>query len=141
MLVSRYERKVPQHETLTSLSLYPDESTAWDEAVVPSIDYVGDASLALPKLNLQFLTLNDYLMRNFQLFRLEATYEIREDIEDVCDRLKPRVQLSGKTVFRGWARMALPVSTFKIFKVRPPVSTPPAPEAGPLCCRLVSTTP
>jgi len=29
--------------------------------------------LALPKLNLQFLTFHDYLLRNFNLFRLEAT--------------------------------------------------------------------
>lgn len=29
--------------------------------------------LALPKLNLQFLTLHDYLLRNFHLFRMEST--------------------------------------------------------------------
>ena len=45
--------------------------------------------LALPKLNLQFLTLHDYLLRNFNLFRLESTYEIRQDIEDVVSRMKP----------------------------------------------------
>ena len=45
--------------------------------------------LALPKLNLQFLTLGDYLLRNFNLFRLEATYEIREDLSDVLKRIKP----------------------------------------------------
>lgn len=37
----------------------------------------GEACLALPKLNLQFLTFHDYLLRNFNLFRLEATYEVR----------------------------------------------------------------
>jgi intron-binding protein aquarius len=40
-------------------------------------------------LNLQFLTLHDYLLRNFNLFRLESTYEIRQDIEDVVARMKP----------------------------------------------------
>lgn len=33
--------------------------------------FVG--GLALPKLNLQFLTLHDYLLRNFHLFRMEST--------------------------------------------------------------------
>lgn len=33
----------------------------------------GEGVLALPKLNLQFLTFHDYLLRNFNLFRLEAT--------------------------------------------------------------------
>lgn len=47
----------------------------------------GENCLALPKLNLQFLTFHDYLLRNFNLFRLEATYEIREDISDVIGRV------------------------------------------------------
>lgn len=50
---------------------------------------VFSGCLALPKLNLQFLTLHDYLLRNFNLFRLESTYEIRQDIEDVVWRMKP----------------------------------------------------
>jgi intron-binding protein aquarius len=33
--------------------------------------------LTLPQFNLQFLTLHDYLLRNFKLFQLESTYEIR----------------------------------------------------------------
>ena len=47
----------------------------------------GETCLALPKLNLQFLTAHDYLLRNFNLFRLEATYEIREDVADVLHRI------------------------------------------------------
>lgn len=47
----------------------------------------GETCLALPKLNLQFLTAHDYLLRNFNLFRLEATYEIREDLGDVLSRV------------------------------------------------------
>ena len=34
---------------------------------------------------------------------------ILQDLEDVLQRLNPRKQLSGKTVFHSWARMALPV--------------------------------
>lgn len=49
----------------------------------------GETCLALPKLNLQFLTAHDYLLRNFSLFRLEATYEIREDLADVLSRVGP----------------------------------------------------
>lgn len=49
--------------------------------------HTGETCLALPKLNLQFLTAHDYLLRNFNLFRLEATYEIREDLTDVLSRV------------------------------------------------------
>lgn len=55
------------------MPLYPTEDIIWNEAVVPTEYYNGNKCLALPKLNLQFLTLHDYLLRNFQLFRLEST--------------------------------------------------------------------
>ena len=119
--------------------------------MVPHNAYDAEQCLALPKLNLQFLTLTDYLMRNFQLFRLEATAEIKDDIEvlfflarpilpichtplfpishnlirffsqDALTRMQPRAhRVGGGTLFKGWARMALPVQDFRLFKVGKP---------------------
>ncbi|KAA6418260.1 MAG: embryo defective protein [Trebouxia sp. A1-2] len=85
VMVSTYERRRFQTEVINELPLYPTESILWDENQVPDVHYTGQTCLALPKLNLQFLTFHDYLLRNFNLFRLEATYEIREDISDVID--------------------------------------------------------
>ena len=69
--------------------------------------------LAIPKLNLQFLTLHDYLLRNFELFRLESNYEIRQDIEDVIRRISPMynsdVQTPDHATLTGWARMGIPI--------------------------------
>jgi intron-binding protein aquarius len=39
------------------MPLYPTEEIIWDENVVPGEVYNGDGVLALPKLNIQFLTL------------------------------------------------------------------------------------
>nr|POF00445.1 intron-binding protein aquarius [Quercus suber] len=80
VMVSFFEKQQSQKEAINALPLYPNEQIMWDESLVPSINYSGEGCLALPKLNLQFLTLHDYLLRNFNLFRLESTYEIREDI-------------------------------------------------------------
>lgn len=76
-LVFRYERRVSQIKRLNSMALYPTEEVIWDENVVPA-DYHSASGqvLALPKLNLQFLTLHDYLLRNFDLFRLESTCKL-----------------------------------------------------------------
>ena len=41
--------------------------------LVPYEHYDGKSVLPLNKLNLQFLTLHDYLLRNFNLFRMEST--------------------------------------------------------------------
>lgn len=120
MLVRRYQRRTAQHEAIGSLPLYPDEVVPWDPAQLPELDVQGDSCLALPKLNLQFLTLQDYLLRNFHLFRLEATYDIKQDVEDALTRMQPRQLLSGATAFRGWARMALPLQDFRLFKVGKP---------------------
>ena len=46
--------------------------------------------------------------------------EIREDIEDVVSRLKPWANTDGNTEFGGWARMALPISTFSVVEVGRP---------------------
>ena len=59
---------------------------AWESNGLAFLN-AGETCLALPKLNLQFLTAHDYLLRNFNLFRLEATYEIREDLADVLSRV------------------------------------------------------
>lgn len=80
---------------MNSMPLMPNEEVLWDANQVPFGHYSGvrtlplamradaadcgvqDTVLALPKLNLQFLTIHDYLLRSFQLFRLEACYEVR----------------------------------------------------------------
>ncbi|KPP67951.1 Intron-binding protein aquarius-like [Scleropages formosus] len=118
--VSRHERRISQIEQLNQMPLYPTEKIIWDENIVPTEYYSGEGCLALPKLNLQFLTLHDYLLRNFNLFRLESTYEIRQDIEDVVSRMKPWQSEYGGVVFGGWARMAQTILSFSIVEVAKP---------------------
>uniref|UniRef100_A0A182P429 RNA helicase aquarius n=1 Tax=Anopheles epiroticus TaxID=199890 RepID=A0A182P429_9DIPT len=120
LLISRHERRVSQLESLNEMPLYPTEDIIWNENVVPTEFYSGEGCLALPKLNLQFLTLHDYLLRNFNLFRLESTYEIRQDIEDAVSRMLPWKSEVGDVVFGGWARMALPIQSFAVVEVSKP---------------------
>ncbi|XP_017083650.2 RNA helicase aquarius [Drosophila eugracilis] len=120
LLITRHERRCSQLEALNEMPLYPTEHIIWDENLVPSEYYTGESCLALPKLNLQFLTLHDYLLRNFNLFRLESTYEIRQDIEDAVSRMLPWQSEDGDVVFGGWARMALPIASFAVVEVAKP---------------------
>ncbi|XP_031121406.1 RNA helicase aquarius isoform X2 [Ipomoea triloba] len=120
VMVSFFERQQSQKEAINALPLYPNEHIMWDESLVPSINYTGEGCLALPKLNLQFLTLHDYLLRNFNLFRLESTYEIREDIQEAIPHLLAYINNEGEPAFRGWSRMAVPFKEFKITEVKLP---------------------
>lgn len=120
VMVSFFEKQQSQKEKINALPLYPNELIMWDESLVPSINYSGEGCLALPKLNLQFLTLHDYLLRNFNLFRLESTYEIREDIQEAVPHLLSYINNEGETAFRGWSRMAVPIKQFRISEVKQP---------------------
>ncbi|GAB2209722.1 hypothetical protein Drorol1_Dr00026945 [Drosera rotundifolia] len=120
VMVSFFQKQQSQREAINALPLYPNEQVMWDESLVPSINYSGEGCLALPKLNLQFLTLHDYLLRNFNLFRLESTYEIREDIQEAVPHLLAYINNEGETAFRGWSRMAVPIKEFKIIEVKQP---------------------
>ncbi|XP_049850666.1 RNA helicase aquarius-like [Schistocerca gregaria] len=118
VLCEALERRQLQLANINAKSLYPDEQLLWDESLVESDRF--DGVYALPKLNLQFLTYHDYLLRNFTLYRLEVAYEIRHDLEDAIARLQPRRTSAGTTVMRGWARMALPISSFSWHHISPP---------------------
>jgi intron-binding protein aquarius len=83
VILSHFEAAPRQRAAIAAMPLFPTEALLWDTNQIPSISYCGEECLALPKLNLQFLTFWDYLLRNFNLFRLEAAYEIREDVGDV----------------------------------------------------------
>ncbi|XP_060606233.1 RNA helicase aquarius-like [Ruditapes philippinarum] len=120
LLVSHHEKKKSQLEQINEMALYPTEDIIWDENIVPTEYYNGEGTLALPKINLQFLTLHDYLLRNFNLFRLESTYEIRQDIEDAITHMKPWKAEDGSTYFGGWARMAQPIAGFNVVEVAKP---------------------
>ncbi|CAC5409596.1 AQR [Mytilus coruscus] len=121
VLISKHAKRKSQLEQINEMPLYPTEEIIWDENIVPTEFYSGDGCLALPKLNLQFLTLHDYLLKNFHLFRLESTYEIRQDIEDAISHMKPWQSEDGSCLFGGWARMAQPISEFNVVEVSKPL--------------------
>lgn len=124
LIIWHMERKTSQIEELNAMPLFPTEEVIWDENLVPN-DFqqqsTNESCLALPKLGLQFLTLHDYLLRNFNLFRLEAAYELRQDIEDACVRLRPYYNFEEQLVrFSSWSRMAQPITTFNIIEIAKP---------------------
>jgi len=119
-------------DQINDLPLYPTETLLWDPNLLPLDSFGskaggagtpahggGGAVLALPKLNLQFLTLTDYLLRNWTLYRLEAAHEIREDLVDAIERAGGSCggDSSGGISWAGWSRMALPISGFDVTEV------------------------
>ena len=120
IFLNKYERKLTVLENINNMSLYPNEKLIWDKESIPEEYLTSEKSLPIPKLNLQFLTHYDYLMRNFILFRFESIYEIRTDLEDTISRIHPQFDDRGRFIeFDGWARMGIPVSKFRILTIKP----------------------
>ncbi|KAG1463391.1 hypothetical protein G6F46_003377 [Rhizopus delemar] len=118
VLVTKYEKRESQIKKISNQPLYPDEKVIFDDNLTQTQNYRGDRSIALPKLDLQFLTINDYLLRNHTLFRIGSICEVRRDIEDVVKRLSPRMKFPEcKTEFGGKARMATLIQSFNVVDI------------------------
>lgn len=110
VLLSGHERRKTFQETARDLSILPTETTLFEQTLLRNDNYNGSQPLAIPKLNLQYLTVGDFLWRSFILHRCETFYAIRKDVEDTIKRLRPTLGRTGQTAFEGFSRMALPIS-------------------------------
>ncbi|GLI79995.1 hypothetical protein PoHVEF18_008343 [Penicillium ochrochloron] len=119
VLSSFYERKISFQEVVAQLSVIPTEDSLYDPALLRSESYDGSRPLAIPKLNLQYLSIGDFLWRSFLLYRSEAFFQIRKDIESVVKRIQPKENRDGSVKFDGFSRMAIPISKPAIVEVAP----------------------
>ena len=103
------------------MSLYPTEELITDESLIPE-DKSGavDFAAAIPKINLQFLSLPDYFERNFALYLTEVAYDVRGHLVNVIKRLAPYVNDCGKVDFSGWSKLGTPIESFSLLEVKPP---------------------
>lgn len=132
----------------TETPVFPTEFDIWNDLLGKSsvgedvnAVYGADDATLLPllpirKLNLQFLNVADYLQRNYELFRLEAASEIRENVEAAIkqlDAVRSLTSPTAETVFRGFSPIASPLSSpFQIMKIAKPAlgKTTPASVIG-----------
>jgi intron-binding protein aquarius len=111
VLLSTHEKRKTFQETARDLSILPTELTLFEPALLRNDSYDGSQPLAIPKLNLQYLAVGDFLWRSFILHRCESFYEIRKDVEDTIKRMRPIAGRAGQTVFEGVSKMALPITS------------------------------
>ncbi|KAL1836269.1 hypothetical protein VTJ49DRAFT_5377 [Mycothermus thermophilus] len=121
VLLSTFERRKTFQEAARDLSVLPTEETLFDAGLRRTDQYDGSRPVALPKLNLQYLSVGDFLWRSLVLYRCESFYAIGQDIEDALVRIKPETNRAGVTGFSGFSRMALPIQKPPILEVVPPL--------------------
>lgn len=121
VLLSTFERRKTFQESTQNMSLIPTEQSLFDHNFERADSYDGSHPLALPKLNLQYLSVGDFLWRALILYRRETFYGIRKDIDSALRRLRPESRQSGETNFAGFSKMAMPISKPSILEVVPPL--------------------
>lgn len=111
VLLSAHERRRTFLQGMRDMSVLPTEATLYEPTLLRNEHYNGSRSLAIPKLNLQYLSVGDFLWRSFVLYRCESFFEIRKEMEETVKRLQPQgAQLPSKVRFDGFSRMAIPIS-------------------------------
>ena len=111
VMLSAHEKRKTFQETVRDLSIQPTETELYEPSLLRNETYNGSRSLAIPKLNLQYLSVGDFLWRSFILYRCEQFFEIRKYLEDTIKRLHPKgTNSTGGVHFNGFSRMALPIT-------------------------------
>jgi intron-binding protein aquarius len=117
-LVSLVEYRPTFKDRIREMPILPTEKILYENTFLRNESYTGSQPLAIPKLNLQYLSMGDFLWRSFILYRAEALYGIRKDMEDVAKRMQPRGK-GAATKFGGTSRLALPIAKPGIVDVAP----------------------
>ncbi|CAK7227873.1 hypothetical protein SBRCBS47491_006716 [Sporothrix bragantina] len=121
VLLAMFEKRPTFQDEARALDILPTEQSLFDKSLARTDRYDGSQPLALPKLNLQYLSVGDFLWRSLVLYRCEAFYGIRQDVEMAVQLVAPTAGNAGETVFTGFSKMAMPVQKLSIAQVVPPL--------------------
>ncbi|ERF69659.1 hypothetical protein EPUS_03651 [Endocarpon pusillum Z07020] len=120
-LLAAFERPVDFQSMVSDFSTLPTEADLYDQSLLRTEEYDGSQPLPIPKFNLQYLNLGDFLWRSFLLYRSEAFFEIRKDIESVVRRMRPRPGADASSLrYDGFSRMGVPILKPAIIEVAQP---------------------
>ncbi|KAK3638686.1 hypothetical protein LTR22_017704 [Elasticomyces elasticus] len=119
MLASTISREQEYYtDELAGTAILPTEASLYAPALLRLDEYSGARPLAIPKQNLQYLSLGDLLYRSFTLARIEALSSLRSHIGSVLKTLSPRMG-GGILRWDGFSKFAIPVGKPAVISTLP----------------------
>lgn len=89
--VERYKHRPSLLEQIEELQLMPTEGLLFDNPSSIENDNGDQCPASFYRMTLQYLSVQDFLVRSFYLARTESFYQIRSDIETSLKRIKPEL--------------------------------------------------
>ncbi|KAK6532207.1 hypothetical protein TWF281_006401 [Arthrobotrys megalospora] len=117
-IVETFSKRPSPVDMVRDSSLLPTEETLTD-SLLHAENHGRESPVPVPKLNIQYLSLTDFLWRAFFLHRAESFFEIRRDIQDTLRKLKPAIRGNG-VIFSGNSKMAAQINRVAILEEAPP---------------------
>ena len=128
IFICKYVKKTNILDKTISSPLYPNESILISEnnKLVPNYYSIVDfkSTIIIPKLSFTYLSLYDYLLNNYYLYKYESSYEISEDLENCLEKMEPLFDdTTGKFLmkFKGWSLMGYPILDFQVLTSQSPL--------------------
>lgn len=87
--IARYEDRPTIQQFVMGLETMPTETSLFAPILSQTDNYSPSSPLPIPTMSLQYLSVTDFLVRAFQLFRYESFFEIKQDIINSLQRIKP----------------------------------------------------
>lgn len=78
------------------------------------------SELTLPRLTLQYLSMNDFVLKSLRLQQLEIFHQIKSDVENVVNRLKSRKRNDEGEEISGFSKYATKILNKAVLHVSPP---------------------
>ena len=89
LFINKYGRKGHSLESIEHMPVYPTDLTMFDEITLPKVTRFFHP-LPLPRINLQFLSIQEYVSRLFQVYMIDASVDMRMHIESVLKKSSPK---------------------------------------------------
>ncbi|KAF3274064.1 hypothetical protein TWF970_008263 [Orbilia oligospora] len=116
-IVEAFSKRESLVDIVRNSSLLPTEETLANN-LLHTERYTWESPVPVPKLNIQYLSIKDFLWRAFFLHRAESFFEIHRDIQDTLRRLKP-ISRAGSVAFSGNSKMAAQINRLAILEEAP----------------------
>eukprot|EP01053_Blabericola_migrator_P000810 Blabericola_migrator_1__809@NODE_11_length_24785_cov_110_100736_g8_i0_p1_GENE_NODE_11_length_24785_cov_110_100736_g8_i0NODE_11_length_24785_cov_110_100736_g8_i0_p1_ORF_typecomplete_len1530_score316_00Aquarius_N/PF16399_5/1_5e104AAA_11/PF13086_6/9_2e33AAA_12/PF13087_6/1_5e31AAA_30/PF13604_6/9_7e10AAA_30/PF13604_6/0_00068AAA_19/PF13245_6/3_5e03AAA_19/PF13245_6/7_2e13UvrDhelicase/PF00580_21/3_3e03UvrDhelicase/PF00580_21/8_7e08Viral_helicase1/PF01443_18/27Viral_helicase1/PF01443_18/0_00021DEAD/PF002 len=123
--VHHLTREATWPKRLRETALLPNEKDIWGNAeLFRGLESSVSETVPFPRMGPQFLGLEDFFLRSFDLYRAEVLFGIQQDLEKTIFLMKPAEghNDNGEAViqFNGVSKMGIAINSFNIVNVEAP---------------------